>query len=153
MNINILLDIHESVHRDTIIMQDTSRQQLVWILPGTVNTVKCSWWWVKTSSETCRADLYSCILLITFIIMTFYCLQQNILRTPPAQVFSKKPPFREILSTSSVPISRKIRFGTPNIPVFPAHKHKTFVTMRISILAYRRQETSLTGAEQPSPSH
>ena len=21
-----------------------------------VNTVKCSWWWAKTSSETCRAD-------------------------------------------------------------------------------------------------
>jgi len=23
----------------------------------TVNTVKCSWWWAKTSPETCRADL------------------------------------------------------------------------------------------------
>jgi hypothetical protein len=24
--------------------------------PDTVNAVKCSWWWVKTSPETCRAD-------------------------------------------------------------------------------------------------
>ena len=24
-----------------------SRQQLGWTLPDTVNTVKCSWWWVK----------------------------------------------------------------------------------------------------------
>jgi len=23
----------------------------------TVNTVKCCWWWAKTSPETCRADL------------------------------------------------------------------------------------------------
>jgi len=36
---------------------DTSRQQLVWTLPDTVNTVKCFWWWAKTSPETCRADL------------------------------------------------------------------------------------------------
>jgi hypothetical protein len=34
----------------------TSRQQLPWTLSDTVNTVKCSWWWAKTSSETCRAD-------------------------------------------------------------------------------------------------
>jgi hypothetical protein len=32
-------------------------QQLGWTLPDTVNTVKCSWWWAKTSPETCRADL------------------------------------------------------------------------------------------------
>jgi hypothetical protein len=31
-------------------------QQLGWILPEAVNTVKCSWWWTKTSPETCRAD-------------------------------------------------------------------------------------------------
>jgi len=36
--------------------QDTSLQQLVWTLPDNVNTVKCSWWWPKTSPETCRAD-------------------------------------------------------------------------------------------------
>jgi hypothetical protein len=36
--------------------QDTSRQQHGWILPDTVTTVKCSWWWAKTSPETCRAD-------------------------------------------------------------------------------------------------
>jgi len=27
-----------------------------WTLPDTVNTVKCCWWWAKTSPETCRAD-------------------------------------------------------------------------------------------------
>jgi hypothetical protein len=30
------------------LIRDTSRQQLGWTLPDTVNTVKCSWWWVKT---------------------------------------------------------------------------------------------------------
>jgi len=34
-----------------------SRQQIGWILPDTVNTVKYSWWWTKTSPETCRPDL------------------------------------------------------------------------------------------------
>jgi hypothetical protein len=38
------------------LMQDTSWQQLGWILPDTVNTVNRSWWWAKTSPETCRAD-------------------------------------------------------------------------------------------------
>jgi len=38
------------------LIQDTSRQLLGWILPDTVNADKCSWWWVKTSPETCRAD-------------------------------------------------------------------------------------------------
>ena len=27
-----------------------------WTISEVVNTVKCSWWWAKTSSETCRAD-------------------------------------------------------------------------------------------------
>jgi len=35
------------------LIQDISRQQLGWMLPDTVNTVKCSWWCVKTSPETC----------------------------------------------------------------------------------------------------
>ena len=58
------------------LIQDTSRQQLGCVLPDTVNTVKCSWWWAKTSPEICRADkeksinLYSCILLVTFIIVS-----------------------------------------------------------------------------------
>jgi hypothetical protein len=38
------------------LIQDTSRQQPGWILPDTVNTVKCSWWWAKTPPKTCRAD-------------------------------------------------------------------------------------------------
>jgi len=36
-------------------IQGTSRQQLGWILPDTVNTVKGSWCWAKISPETCRA--------------------------------------------------------------------------------------------------
>jgi len=32
-------------------------RQLGWTLPDTVNTVKCSWWWAKTSPETCTANL------------------------------------------------------------------------------------------------
>jgi hypothetical protein len=39
------------------LIQDTSRQQLGWTLPDTVNTVKCSWRWAKTSPEKCRANL------------------------------------------------------------------------------------------------
>jgi len=35
------------------LIQDTSRQQLGWTLPDTVNTVKCSRWWAKISPETC----------------------------------------------------------------------------------------------------
>jgi len=38
------------------LIQDTSRQRLEWILPDVVNTVKCSWWWRKISSETCRSE-------------------------------------------------------------------------------------------------
>jgi len=38
------------------LIQNTSRQQPGWILPDTVNTVKSSWWWAKTSPETRRAD-------------------------------------------------------------------------------------------------
>jgi len=38
------------------LLQDSSRQQLGWILSDTVTTVKCSWWWTKTSPETRRAD-------------------------------------------------------------------------------------------------
>ena len=29
----------------------SSRQLLGWTLPDTVNKVKCSWWWAKTSPE------------------------------------------------------------------------------------------------------
>jgi len=36
-----------------------SRQQLGWTLPDTVNTVKCSWWWAKTSPETCREPTWN----------------------------------------------------------------------------------------------
>jgi len=45
------------VFRQFQIIRNTSWQQLGWTLPDTVNTVKCSRWWAKTSPETCTADL------------------------------------------------------------------------------------------------
>ena len=33
-----------------------SQQQHRWIIPEAVVIVICSWWWTKTSPETCRAD-------------------------------------------------------------------------------------------------
>jgi len=39
------------------LIRDTRWQQRGWTLPDAVNTVKCFWWWAKTSSETCTADL------------------------------------------------------------------------------------------------
>ena len=42
---------------ETELIRETSRHQLGWTLPDAVNTVKCSWWWAKTSPETCRANL------------------------------------------------------------------------------------------------
>jgi hypothetical protein len=47
---------HGWVEKQFQLIHDTSRQLLGWILPDTVNTIKCSWWWAKTSPETCRAD-------------------------------------------------------------------------------------------------
>jgi len=49
--------VHPSCCRLVSRIPDTSRQQFGWTLPDTVNTVKCSWWWTKTSPETYRADL------------------------------------------------------------------------------------------------
>ena len=34
----------------TQVAAGTSRQRLEWILPDAVNTVKCSWWWAKTTA-------------------------------------------------------------------------------------------------------
>jgi hypothetical protein len=79
------------------LIQDTSRQQPGWILPDTVNTVKCSWWWAETSPETCTTDkekwinLYSCILLVTFIIVFrifgFICITCSLLLVRILQAF------------------------------------------------------------------
>jgi len=41
-----------------------------WTLPEAVNTVKCSWWWAKTSPEICRAD--QAYINKTFIIPLMY---------------------------------------------------------------------------------
>jgi len=38
------------------LVRDTGRQQHMWTLSEAVNTVKCSWWWAKTSPETRRTD-------------------------------------------------------------------------------------------------
>jgi len=46
---------HGWVETQFQLIHDTSWQWLEWILPDAVNTVKCSWWWAKTSPETCRA--------------------------------------------------------------------------------------------------
>ena len=37
-------------------MELTGRQQHRWTISEAVNTVKCSWWWAKTSPDICRAD-------------------------------------------------------------------------------------------------
>ena len=37
------------------LVHDTSRQQHRRTISEAVNAVKCSWWWAKTSPETCRA--------------------------------------------------------------------------------------------------
>ena len=33
------------------LIHDTSQQRRWWILPDAVHTVKCSWWWAKTSPK------------------------------------------------------------------------------------------------------
>ena len=41
-------------------IRDTSRQQLGWTLPDTVNKDKCSWWWAKNIAR----NMYSRIGII-----------------------------------------------------------------------------------------
>jgi hypothetical protein len=53
-----------------LLILSTGQQQHRWTTSGAVNTVKCSWWWAKTSPETCRDNWVqihkpkSCILLV-----------------------------------------------------------------------------------------
>ena len=53
------------------LVHDTGRQKHRWTISEAVNTVKCSWWWKKTSPETCRANWVQinepkiCILLVS----------------------------------------------------------------------------------------
>jgi len=57
-----------------------SRQQLGWTLPDTVNTVKCYWWWAKTSPETCRATWNNKLIYIVHLVGYFHsCLIRNCL--------------------------------------------------------------------------
>ena len=44
-----IMDEMEQFH----LIHDTSRQQYRWTISDAVNTVKCSWWWAKTSPEIC----------------------------------------------------------------------------------------------------
>ena len=51
-------------------IRDIGLQQHKWTISEAVSTVKYSWWWAKTSPETCRADWVKinkpkiCILLV-----------------------------------------------------------------------------------------
>jgi len=54
-------------------VQDTSRQQPGWILPDTVNTAKCSWWWVKTSTHPWHRPA------ATWVNTTRYCKYSQVL--------------------------------------------------------------------------
>jgi len=47
-------------------------QQLGWTLPDTVNTVKCPWWWAKTSPETRRADKENQLIYIVYLVGYFH---------------------------------------------------------------------------------
>jgi len=47
--------IMEEMELSFQLFHDTGRQQHMWTTSEGVNTVKCSWWWAKTSPETCRA--------------------------------------------------------------------------------------------------
>ena len=47
---------HEWDGTEFHLIHDTSKQQYRWTISDAVNTVKCSWWWAKTSPERCRAD-------------------------------------------------------------------------------------------------
>ena len=40
----------------TVMTDNLDNLSLQCTVPEAVNTVKCSWWWAKTSPETCRAD-------------------------------------------------------------------------------------------------
>jgi hypothetical protein len=55
--LHVSADVSNELKLQFQLIRDTSRQQLGWTLPDTVNTFMCSWWWAKTSPETCRADL------------------------------------------------------------------------------------------------
>jgi len=48
--------VMDEVELQSYLIHDISRQKHRWTIPDAVNTVTCSWWWAKTSSETCRAD-------------------------------------------------------------------------------------------------
>ena len=49
----------------------TSRQQLCWTLQDTVNTGNCSWWWAKTSPETCWVNLNNKLIYIVHLVGYF----------------------------------------------------------------------------------
>ena len=48
--------VMDEVERRFHLVHDTGQQQHRWTISEAVNTLKYSWWWEKTSPETCRAD-------------------------------------------------------------------------------------------------
>jgi len=77
------------------LIHDTSRQQLGWTLPDTVNIVKCSWWWRKYGPkhvELTRNNKLTCIVascwllsylsiyLFIYISVLQYKLRPSVLR-------------------------------------------------------------------------
>jgi hypothetical protein len=81
------------------LIRDTSRQQLGWTLPDTVNTVKCSWWWAETSPETCRANLNIWLAVhhsITFLLLptwytNFLFIHTNYIKLNSTTCFERNP--------------------------------------------------------------
>jgi len=49
----LLAGVMDEMVRQFPLIHETSRQQYRWKISEVVNTVKCSWWWAKTSPETC----------------------------------------------------------------------------------------------------
>jgi len=49
----LLAGVMEEMELQFHLFHETSRQQYRWTISETVNTAKCSWWWTKTSPETC----------------------------------------------------------------------------------------------------
>ena len=54
------------------LIQDTSRQQLGWTLPYDVYTVKCSWWWPKTSPKHVELTRNNKLICIVHLVGYFH---------------------------------------------------------------------------------
>jgi hypothetical protein len=76
--------VMDEMERELHLVHDTGQQQRRWTISEAVNTVKCSWWWMKTSPETCRADWVQihtpkfCILLVIWSGFHFWILSHTL---------------------------------------------------------------------------